>query len=84
MTYNGNGYKEMICKDKKVQSIKYILDNKEVSFDTYIESAYNAEKQMLDSMEDTSVGEKTPGSIPLANQKQETVVQKAIQLVNKK
>ena len=47
ITYNGNGYKDMVCTNNIVQSVKYLLNNKEISFSIYVDSIYNTEKTAL-------------------------------------
>ncbi|NDK08808.1 hypothetical protein EOM39_06230 [Candidatus Gracilibacteria bacterium] len=49
MIFNGNGYKNLICINNKIESLDYVLDNKIVSYDVYMNTMYENEKKAIDT-----------------------------------
>lgn len=47
ITYNWNWYKNIVCKNNKIESLDYIIDNKIVSYDSYMNRMYEDEKKYL-------------------------------------
>jgi len=46
-TYNWNWDKNLVCENNKIKSLDYVVDNKIVSFDVYINKMYEYEKKIL-------------------------------------
>ena len=47
LIFNWSWYKNLICSDRKIQSLDYILDNKNVSYDDYMHAMYLNEKDAI-------------------------------------